>query len=229
MEIPEQRMWDTVSSCESQIPDIYQTLSENIKTNLSLSDIIKYANSLLKIDTQNITMYELPGEYSGSEYVASYWLPDMKEIKLLVQNTFQYDTKDITSGKPITNAVYGKHTTERLNPEDVIVLPQDKHPAPTNSEKASNKSSSAEDKKDVGEDDEDDSSQPKQSQNNNSSKDKTATTGQTTINIDEDEEDNKKEPDVDIEPEPTQTPEPPVVKPLDGMESSADFVRPGAN
>lgn len=210
----------------TKIPDIYESLSKNVKTNLSLSDIIKYANSLLKIDTANVTMYELPGEYSGSEYKASYWLPDMKEIKLLVQNTFGYDTKDITSGKPIANAVYGKHTTEVLNPENVVVLQQDKHIAPTNDEKASNKSSSTETKKEDEEEKDDDSSQTKQDKN--TSKNNTSKNESTSINIDNEEE-IENEPDVEIETEATKTPDVPEIKPLDGMESSADFVRPKAN
>ena len=159
----------------TKLPDLYGSLSKNVKTNLSLSDVIKYANSLLKVDTANVTMYELPGEYSGSEYAASYWLPNMKEIKLLVQNTFGYDTKDITSGKPIANAVYGKHTTEVLNPEDVVVLQQDKHIAPTNSEKASDKSTSTQNKKE--DDDDDDNSQKKEDKN-------TSKNESTSINID---------------------------------------------
>lgn len=202
----------------TKLPDLYESLSKNVKTNLSLSDVIKYANSLLKIDTANVAMYELPGEYSGSEYAASYWLPDIKEIKLLVQNTFGYVTKDITSGKPIANAVYGKHTTEVLNPEDVVVLQQDKHIAPTNSEKAPDKSTSTQDKK---EEDDDDNSQTKQDKN-------TSKNESTSINIDNEEE-PENEPDVETEPESTKTPEVPEVKPLDGMESSADFVRPKAN
>lgn len=212
----------------TKIPELYKTLSENIKTNLSLSDVVKYANSLLSIDTSNITMYELPGQYSGSEYAASYWLPDMKEIKLLVQNTFGYDTKNITSGKPIANAVYGKHTSEILKPEDVVVLSQDKHKAPVNEDASSSKS-------DSNDDDEEDSDNSSK-KDDTSKKDKDKTNSSTSSDSEDEKTDTIQESDAPLTPEQddkesekTHGQEPPVVKPLEGMESSEDFVRPGAN
>jgi len=211
----------------TKIPEIYKVLSKNVQTNLSLSTVVKYANSLLGIDKEKIVMYQLPGQYSGSEYKASYWLPDMKEVKLLVQNTFGYDTKNITSGKPLSNVVYGTYTTKTLNPEDVVVLEQDKHKPPVYEDNSSSKSDSndEDDNYDNTSDEDDDSKKDNDKSNNSTSSD------------DEDEEiDAVQEPDTPIEPEQdnkesekTESQEPPVVKPLEGMESSEDFVRPGAN
>ena len=103
-----------------KISELYKTLTKNVKTNMKLTDVLKYAQVAMELDFANMQVYELPGEYSGEEYVSSYWIPDMKQIKLLVQNTFGYDTKDITSGKAKENAVYGELATEKLNPEDVV-------------------------------------------------------------------------------------------------------------
>ena len=205
----------------TKIPELYKTLSENIKTNLSLTEIVKYANSLVDINKENIAMYELPGQYSGSEYKASYWLPDMKEIKLLVQNTFGYDTKNITSGKPISNAVYGTHTNETLNPDEVVVLEQDKHKPPVYDNSSLNTSSTTDN-------DEDDTGNVEDEED----KDLEDQTTRPNSSTSEDNGDNKKkETEVLEEPksEKDSKTEQPTVKPLEGMESSEEFVRPGAN
>ncbi len=230
----------------TKVPELYKTLSENIKTNMSLGDIVKYANSLKDIDKEKIIMNELPGEYSGAGYDASYWLPNMKEIKLLVQNTFGYETKDTTSGKPIVNAEYGKYTTEVLNPEDVVIREQDKATNKT-TEKSSDeiKTSSENDKnaaKDKTEETQkdnkeksDNSSQKTDTNKTTSSSDKNSTkTNDTSLEKETDKNTTtgsvtkpKEEPKTD--PEPTPKPQEPVVKPLEGMDSSNEFQRPGAN
>lgn len=212
----------------TKIPELYKALSENIKTNLSLTDIVKYANSIVDIDREKIAMHELPGQYSGSEYKASYWLPNMKEIKLLVQNTFGYDTENITSGKPISDAVYGTHTTETLDPDKVVVLEQDKHKPPVYEDSSSTATDSADNDEEDIENNEDD--EEEESSNNHTTRPNSST---STNNKDED--DKNQEADVSSESEPkedtqtTDNTEQPVVKPLEGMESSEDFVRPGAN
>ena len=71
----------------------------------------KYAPALRNLTMENITMYSLPGEYSGSEYAASYWLPNMNEIRVLVETVFGYDTTYVTDGKAIEGAEYGNPST----------------------------------------------------------------------------------------------------------------------
>ena len=203
----------------TKLPDLYKALSNNVKTNFRLADVIKYANSLVNIDLDNIIMHQLPGQYSGSEYSASYWLPDMKETKLLIQNTFGYESKDITSGKPLTGAVYGKTTTEILNPEDVIVLEQDKHKPPV--EKKETKESD--------DDEEDDDIKVNK---------KTTKTDSESDKEEENSEDDNDNEVVDSEivveepddpSEPVKEPEVPEIKPIEEINSSDNFVRPGAN
>ena len=94
--VAEQKLNGTIIT---KLPDLYKSLTKNIKTNFRLSDMTKFAPYLLKLDTNNINMYELPGEYSGAEYAASYWLPDMEALKLLIGQTFGYDASKITTGK----------------------------------------------------------------------------------------------------------------------------------
>lgn len=229
----------------TKIPELYKTLSENVKTNMSLGDIIKYANSLKDIDKEKITMHELPGEYSGAGYDASYWLPNMKEIKLLVQNTFKYDTSDTTSGKPISGAEYGKYTTEVLNPEDIVLSEQDKATRNNKStDEAKEKTDSAdkgtskdktEDTKKDNKEKSDNTSKKTDTNETASSSDKNNTkTDDTPVEKETDENTTtgsvttpKEETKTD--PEPTPKPQEPAVKPLDGMDSSDEFKRPGAN
>ncbi len=209
----------------TKLPDIYKALSKNVKTNFNLGDAVKYANSLVNIDINNIVMHELPGEYSGSEYTASYWLPDMKEIKLLVQNTFGYDTKDITSGKPITGAVYGKTTTEILTPEEVVVLERDKHKPPVvNDEKTTDKEEDKEDKEDKIKDKEEGDEKKESVQKPISSK---PSKRPNTITDDKKEEEEETPPVENKEPDEEQ--EPPRIKPIEDINKTEDFVRPGAN
>lgn len=206
----------------TKLPDIYKALSKNVKTNFNLGDAVKYANSLVNIDLNNIVMHELPGEYSGSEYSASFWLPDIKEIKLLVQNTFGYETKDITSGKPITGAVYGKTTNEVLMPEDVVVLESDKHKPPVVDDKKTTDKEDIEDKKkDEEEGDEKKESVDKPVSIKPSKRPNTIT------------EDKKEEAEEIIPPvedkEPEEKQEPPEIKPIEDINKTENFVRPGAN
>lgn len=209
----------------TKLPDIYKALSENVKTNFKLGDAVKYANSLVNIDLNNLVMHELPGEYSGSEYNASYWLPDMKEIKLLVQNTFGYDTKDITSGKPVTGAVYGKTTTEILNPEDVVVRESDKHKTPVvdDDKKSDTQDSKKEDNKKEDDEKEDDE-EIKESGNDNKKP------SRPPKNPDNSTKEEEPEIDIpDVEEEPDVEPEIPVIEPIENINSTDNFVRPGAN
>lgn len=206
-----------------KISELYKTLTKNVKTNMKLTDVLKYAQVAMELDFANMQVYELPGEYSGEEYVSSYWIPDMKQIKLLVQNTFGYDTKDITSGKPITGAVYGKTTTEILAPEDVVVLESDKHRPPVvNDEKTTEeKEDKEEDKEDTKEDDE------KKESDDETVSSKPAK--KPEIETEDKKEEEKEETPLQETNEPEEKQEPPQIKPIEDINKTEDFVRPGAN
>lgn len=96
------------ASIITKVPELYKSLSENIKTNATLGDITKYANKLLKLDLNNLAMYELPGNYSEGQFAASYWLANMRDVRILVETVFGYDTSDVTLDKAKAGAVYGK-------------------------------------------------------------------------------------------------------------------------
>ena len=82
----------------TKIPKIYKTLQEEYKTNLTVMEVAKYLPNLKDFSSENITMYQLPGEFSGSGYAASYWLCDIPKTKELVETVFGYDASKITTG-----------------------------------------------------------------------------------------------------------------------------------
>lgn len=82
----------------TKLPDIFTMLKNDVKTNLTATDVIKYLPNLKELSAENITMYQLPGDFSGAEYTASYWLADMTELKTLIETVFEYDATEIMTG-----------------------------------------------------------------------------------------------------------------------------------
>lgn len=91
------------------LPDIFKALKKNVKTNLTISDITKYAINLSDLSSDNISTYSLPGTSDSENYGASYWIPNMTELKKLIEETFGYDASKITihsaDGKSISKDV----------------------------------------------------------------------------------------------------------------------------
>ncbi|MEE0944006.1 MAG: LCP family protein [Clostridia bacterium] len=81
-----------------KLDDIYTSLKNDIKTNVTVGDVIKYIPNLKELTSEDITMYQLPGDFSGPEYTASYWLADMTELKSLIETVFGYDATNIMTG-----------------------------------------------------------------------------------------------------------------------------------
>ncbi|MBE7044705.1 MAG: hypothetical protein E7397_04190 [Ruminococcaceae bacterium] len=90
------------ASIIGKLPDLYEVLKKDIKTNFTLRDVTKYAMNLTDLKAENIQMYQLPGDYSGSEYEASYWLVNLDETRTLIQDVFGYDASKATNHKPGT-------------------------------------------------------------------------------------------------------------------------------
>lgn len=82
----------------TKLPEIYKVLKEDVKTNFTIADIAKYIPNLKELSSENVTMYQLPGTFSGSEYKASYWLANMTELKELIETVFEYDASGIMTG-----------------------------------------------------------------------------------------------------------------------------------
>ena len=79
-----------------KVPELYKTISKNLKTNLEFGDVAKYALSLPDLTAENVNLYGLPGIPNSIDYGASYWIPDMPALKELVEVTFGYDADGAT-------------------------------------------------------------------------------------------------------------------------------------
>lgn len=101
-----------------KIPELYKTVSKNLKTNLEFNDVAKYALSLQDLTAENVNLYSLPGIPNSLDYGASYWIPDMNAVKELVNVTFGYEADGATihsaDGKSVSKDV--KLTTPSPSP-----------------------------------------------------------------------------------------------------------------
>ncbi len=86
------------ASILGSIPELYKTLQNDIDTNFTILDAMKYIPNLKELSSENIHMYQLPGDFSGPEYEASYWIANMTELKTLITDVFGYDSSEITNG-----------------------------------------------------------------------------------------------------------------------------------
>ena len=69
------------ASVIDKLPDIFRALQKNVKTNFKPTDIVKYAINLKDLKSENIKAYSLPGYSDSENYGASYWIPNMTELK----------------------------------------------------------------------------------------------------------------------------------------------------
>lgn len=83
-----------------KIPSIFKTISSEIKTNFTVSDIVKYSKYLSGFTSDNIHSYSLPGEYGEDSSNGDVWIPDMDEIRQMTQDIFGYSAENITTGNP---------------------------------------------------------------------------------------------------------------------------------
>lgn len=110
--VAEQKLNTTILT---RLPDLFKTLQDDVDTNLTIMDAMKYLPNLKELSTDNITMYQLPGNFSGSEYAASYWLADMDGIKTLVTDVFGYPTDNITNGPAGSTGSADKQDKKRVD------------------------------------------------------------------------------------------------------------------
>lgn len=92
-----------------KIPGIYKALAKNIKTNFTLSDMVKYAKYLDGLTSEKMHTYSLPGE-SKRLSAGWYFVCDFEETAELVKS-FGYEPGELTNvinigdlsggGKPI--------------------------------------------------------------------------------------------------------------------------------
>ncbi|MCD8391026.1 MAG: LCP family protein [Firmicutes bacterium] len=84
----------------TKIPEIYQEIQAELKTNITFADVVKYAGNLTGLTSASMNSYTLPGEYGEDDANGDVWVPNLNEIRDLVQNVFGYDASDITADNP---------------------------------------------------------------------------------------------------------------------------------
>jgi len=82
-----------------KIPAIFKEVSDGIKTNFSVADVVKYSGYLTNFSSTGINAQSLPGRPSGDEYDASYWICDLDATRQIIENDFGYDASGITIDK----------------------------------------------------------------------------------------------------------------------------------
>lgn len=87
------------SSLITKIPDIFEQVSNEMRTNLTVAEVIKYSKGLDQVKSENIQIFSLPGNFSGDEYDASYWICDLDATRELIETEFGYDASKITVDK----------------------------------------------------------------------------------------------------------------------------------
>jgi len=90
-----------------KLPAIFKDISETVKTNLSVSDVVKYSKYLTGISSLDINTVTLPGvgvhdKAAGQSMLA----PNMNDLRILIQQNFGYDAMDITVEDPERQMAY---------------------------------------------------------------------------------------------------------------------------
>ncbi len=86
-----------------KIPSIFKAVSEEVKTNLSVRDVVKYSKYVGNLTSANINSYGLPGEFDTAILdgaTQDVWEVDLDETRNLVQSVFGYPADNITIKNP---------------------------------------------------------------------------------------------------------------------------------
>ena len=66
-----------------KVPAMLSTVKENVRTNLSGPEIVQLATWAASLSREDVRLVMLPGEFSGSQFQASYWLTDPAKARAL--------------------------------------------------------------------------------------------------------------------------------------------------
>lgn len=81
-----------------KIPAMFKQLSESIKTNMTIKEVIQYSKYLSDFKSENLAAFSLPG-VSQTIDGASYWVCDLDKTRNLIETEFGYDASNITIDK----------------------------------------------------------------------------------------------------------------------------------
>lgn len=77
----------------SKVDDVFEVVKNNVRTNLTMPDVVRNLNALMKVNMEDIVSYQLPGEF---EYTDSLWyfVYDPIETQELVDNVFRPQSRE---------------------------------------------------------------------------------------------------------------------------------------
>lgn len=87
-----------------KLPQLYDVMSKNIRTNMNLFELTKLFNVVKKLDMENINVATLPGKPSEHGYI-SYWILNAEKTQEIIDQMI-YRTESETTGEPISVNLY---------------------------------------------------------------------------------------------------------------------------
>lgn len=101
---------------------IAEAVFNNVKTDLTLGEIVWMANQAMQVDTANIQMFTLPGypasSYAGSDAYLSFFFPNEEKTLELVNTYFNPYDKPITSLDVIESPPDGERRENTSSEDD---------------------------------------------------------------------------------------------------------------
>lgn len=83
-----------------KIPSIFTDVKNEIKTNLSVKDVLKYSKYLTDFTSAGIRSETVPGDSTNDSSNGDVFIPDMKKLQALVQDMFDVSGENMSYAKP---------------------------------------------------------------------------------------------------------------------------------
>lgn len=69
----------------ARLPQLMEVAQSNIETSMTTAEMLQIAHWAKGLSMDAVHMVMVPGEFSGGQYAASYWLPDMSETRRIAR------------------------------------------------------------------------------------------------------------------------------------------------
>lgn len=83
-----------------KIPSIFTDVKSEIKTNLSVKDVLKYSKYLTDFTSAGIRSETVPGDSTNDSSNGDVFVPDMKKLQTLVQDMFDVSGENMSYANP---------------------------------------------------------------------------------------------------------------------------------
>ncbi len=97
------------ASLITKLPGIFKVLESELKTNFTLADVMKYSKYLYGFTSDDITTFVVPGEGDNENYDADYFIADLDELRVIIEENFGYDASKITIDPEYGKPAEGKY------------------------------------------------------------------------------------------------------------------------